>query len=217
MNSLWWRLQLFLFLLLRTTPAEDASSQARGQIRATAVGLHHSHRNTESKLCLGPTPQLMATSWERPMIEPASSWILVRLNLTEPHQEFPEACVFKQHNSLVCWSSYLPLSLLPVLIWARLSQPPCCPASVWVWLAGEGRVGLTAGWEGDGEWLRYYSSVPTTPTSLPSLPPSSPPPTSAMAVPHHDYGLPSIFCLMAPALFCWAMVTLFPPTLPLGC
>ena len=31
------------------------SSQARGQIRAAAAGLHHSHSNSGSKLCLPPT------------------------------------------------------------------------------------------------------------------------------------------------------------------
>ena len=35
-------------------------SEARGQIRAAAASLHHSHTNTGSELCLQPTPQLMA-------------------------------------------------------------------------------------------------------------------------------------------------------------
>ena len=34
--------------------------QARGQIRTTAAGHSHSHRKTGSKMCLQPTPQLMA-------------------------------------------------------------------------------------------------------------------------------------------------------------
>ena len=34
------------------------SSPARGQIGATAAGLHHSHGNTRSKPHLQPTPQL---------------------------------------------------------------------------------------------------------------------------------------------------------------
>ena len=37
------------------------SSQARGQNRATAAGLHHSHSDTGSELPLRPTPQLTAT------------------------------------------------------------------------------------------------------------------------------------------------------------
>ena len=35
-------------------------SQARGQIGATAAGLHHSHSNAGSELCLLSTPQLTA-------------------------------------------------------------------------------------------------------------------------------------------------------------
>ena len=37
------------------------SAQARGQIGAVAVGLHHSHSNSGSEPHLQPTPQLMAT------------------------------------------------------------------------------------------------------------------------------------------------------------
>lgn len=35
-------------------------SQARGPVRAVAVGLHRGHRNVVSQLCLQPKPQLMA-------------------------------------------------------------------------------------------------------------------------------------------------------------
>ena len=49
-----------LFLLFRATPVAYGNSQARGQIRAIAAGLHHSHSNAGSELCLQPTPQLMA-------------------------------------------------------------------------------------------------------------------------------------------------------------
>ena len=38
----------FLFLFL-AAPVAYGSSQARGQIRAAAAGLHHSHSNTRSK------------------------------------------------------------------------------------------------------------------------------------------------------------------------
>ena len=38
----------FLFLLFRATPEAYGGSQARGQIRAGAAGLHHSHSNTGS-------------------------------------------------------------------------------------------------------------------------------------------------------------------------
>ena len=42
------------------TPVAYGSSQARGQIRAAAAGLHHSHSNTRSELRLQPTLPLMA-------------------------------------------------------------------------------------------------------------------------------------------------------------
>ena len=51
----------FFFLLIRVAPAAYGGSQARGPIGATATGLHHSHSNTRSELCLPPTPQLTAT------------------------------------------------------------------------------------------------------------------------------------------------------------
>ena len=47
--------------LLYATPAALGGSQARGQIRAVAPGLHDSHSNARSELYLPPTPQLMAT------------------------------------------------------------------------------------------------------------------------------------------------------------
>ena len=46
---------LFLFFswsFFRAIPATYGGSQARGQIRAVAVDLHHSHSNTSSELCL---------------------------------------------------------------------------------------------------------------------------------------------------------------------
>ena len=54
----------FLLLLFRAEPAEPAaygSSQAAGGIGATAASLHRSHSKAGSKLCLRPTPQLIAT------------------------------------------------------------------------------------------------------------------------------------------------------------
>ena len=42
----------FFFLLFGSAPAAYGSSQARGQVRATATSLHHSHSNTGSELCL---------------------------------------------------------------------------------------------------------------------------------------------------------------------
>ena len=52
---------IYLFVFSRATPTAYGGSQARGLIRAVATGLHHSHSNTGSELCLPPAPQLMAT------------------------------------------------------------------------------------------------------------------------------------------------------------
>ena len=54
------------------------SSQVRGQIRAEAAGLHHSHSYARS-----------LTHGARPGIEPESSRILVRFITTEPQRELP--------------------------------------------------------------------------------------------------------------------------------
>ena len=50
----------FFFCLFRAAPTVHGGSQARGQIRAVAAGLYHSHNNARFKLCLQPTPQLKA-------------------------------------------------------------------------------------------------------------------------------------------------------------
>ena len=49
---------LFFFFLFRATPAASGSSQARGQIRAAAAGLYHSH--TRSELHARPLQHLVA-------------------------------------------------------------------------------------------------------------------------------------------------------------
>ena len=55
-----WKMFLFLlFLPLGAAPTVYGGSQARGQIRAAAASLHHSHSNTGSKLHLRRTPQLL--------------------------------------------------------------------------------------------------------------------------------------------------------------
>ena len=51
---------ILFFLLFMTTPAAYGSSWAKGQIRATAPRLHHSHSNAGSELHLQPTRQRMA-------------------------------------------------------------------------------------------------------------------------------------------------------------
>ena len=57
----------FTFLFLRAAPTAYEGFQARGLIRATAAGLHHSYSNAGS-----------LTHWVRPGIEPTTSWFLVR-------------------------------------------------------------------------------------------------------------------------------------------
>jgi len=49
----------FLFVFF-AAPLAYGGSQARGRIRAVAVGLHHSHAIQNPSPCLPPTPQLMA-------------------------------------------------------------------------------------------------------------------------------------------------------------
>ena len=83
---------LLLLLLFRAAHMAHGNSQARGQIRATAACLHHSHSNVGSKLHLGLTPQLTTTldplsRWVSSGIEPASSWILVGFISAVPQQE----------------------------------------------------------------------------------------------------------------------------------
>ena len=51
---------ILFIMLFRAAPTAYGGSQARGQIGAEAVSLHHSHSNAGSKLSLQPTPQLMA-------------------------------------------------------------------------------------------------------------------------------------------------------------
>ena len=54
---------VFAFSLFRVAPTTCGGSQARGLMRATAAGLHHTHSNTEYELRLQPTPQLTATPY----------------------------------------------------------------------------------------------------------------------------------------------------------
>ena len=51
----------FFFRLFRAIPMAYGGSQARGQIRAVAADLHHSHSNARFEPHLRPIPQLMAT------------------------------------------------------------------------------------------------------------------------------------------------------------
>ena len=51
---------IYICLYFGAAPMAYGISQARGQIRAEAAGLHHSHRNLGFELLLQPTPQLKA-------------------------------------------------------------------------------------------------------------------------------------------------------------
>ena len=73
---------LFIFMLLRATPAAYGSSQAGGRIGGIAASLHHSHSNARA-----------STHWTRSEIEPASSWMLVGFIATKPQQE---PCEYQQ-------------------------------------------------------------------------------------------------------------------------
>ena len=57
-QPIWDINSFFFFFLFRAILAAYGSSQTRSRIRATAAGLHHSHSNTGSELCLQPTLQL---------------------------------------------------------------------------------------------------------------------------------------------------------------
>ena len=57
-------------------------SHARGLIGAVAAGLHQSHSNAGSELCLQPTPQL--NSWQRRILNPLSNARDQTLNLMLP-------------------------------------------------------------------------------------------------------------------------------------
>ena len=53
-------LLIYIFFLFRATSVAYGGSQAKGQIKAVAARLCHSHSNNRSKPCLRPTPQLTA-------------------------------------------------------------------------------------------------------------------------------------------------------------
>ena len=82
-----------LFLLFRTTHTAYGGSQARGQIRATAASLCHSHSNSGSKPRLGPGSTTHSNASSPPPTErgqgsnPRPSWILVRFISAGPQWE----------------------------------------------------------------------------------------------------------------------------------
>ena len=87
----------FFFGLFTAAPVAHGGSQARGWIRATATGLHHSYSNAGFELRFWPTPQLTdgsLTHWVRPGIEPATSWFLVGFASASPQRELPSYVSF---------------------------------------------------------------------------------------------------------------------------
>ena len=60
LNEKYIHMYFSFFFLLRVTPVAYGGSQARGQIRAAAAGLCHSHSDTGSEAHLRPTPQTTA-------------------------------------------------------------------------------------------------------------------------------------------------------------
>ena len=96
----------FFFVFFRAAPVAHGGSQARGLIRAVAIGLRHSQQqhgiqamSATYTTAHGNTRSL--THWARPAIEPSSSWILVGFVTTEPQRE------------LLTFLFLFPLGLLP--------------------------------------------------------------------------------------------------------
>ena len=84
---------IFVFLLFGATPTAHGSFQAKGRIRATSLGLHHSHMWDPSRICdlhWNLWQRWSMTYWARPGIEPTSSWILVGFVSTAPQRELPQ-------------------------------------------------------------------------------------------------------------------------------
>ena len=72
---------LFFFFPPRPTPAAYGSSLAKGQIGASAAGLHHSHSNKRSELHLQRTLQLGQCQIINPLRDQTlilmdTSWVL---------------------------------------------------------------------------------------------------------------------------------------------
>ena len=100
----------YFFVLFRAAPEAYGGSQARGQIGAAAVGLHHSHSDARSKPHLQPTPQLTArpdplTHCVRPGSEASFSWILVRFVITEPQCELWNISFLKKIPLMLCFQA----------------------------------------------------------------------------------------------------------------
>ena len=78
--SLYFLIYTFFLFVFRATPATYGSSQARGQIRATATGLHHSHNNAGIRAAYSTYTAACSnvrslTNWAKPGIKTASSGV----------------------------------------------------------------------------------------------------------------------------------------------
>ena len=67
---------ILFYFIFRAAPAADGGSQARGQIRAMATSLYHSHSNAGSTACRNPG---VLTHWARSGIEPTFSQTLCQV------------------------------------------------------------------------------------------------------------------------------------------
>ena len=118
-------------LLLRAASVAYGSSQAMGQIQATAAGLHHSHSNEGSKPHLWHTHTTAHSSarslthWARPGIEPAPSRSLVGFVSSGPRWELLLSSLFYRQGN----GEYKSLNLSQVyrqyLTEQKLSFPNC--------------------------------------------------------------------------------------------
>ena len=98
----------FFFFPFRAVLEAYGSSQARGQIEATAVCLHHSHSNAGSERCClcdihHSSQHCQIPDPLRPGIKPASSWILVGFASVVPQREL---LFFFLATNLDCWFSH---------------------------------------------------------------------------------------------------------------
>ena len=101
----------FLFFgLFRAIPMAYEGSQARGLIGATVAGLHQSPTATQVPSCICNLHHssrqhwiLNPLSWARPGIEPASSWILVRLISSEPRWELLKGSFYGKYFYKFCF------------------------------------------------------------------------------------------------------------------
>ena len=113
----------FFFGLFRATPVACGSFQARGQIRAAAASLPHSHSNTGPELSCnrhyGNARSL--THWTRPGIDPTSSWMLVRFVIAELRWELPQEKFLEILWMGQKWLLWQILHVLFDLKWVKIS------------------------------------------------------------------------------------------------